>query len=170
LKRQQETEKQETAQTPKHVVCDKQYSSTQPEQKSTDIFETFESSEKQHDNSADQEELDAIANINNFTKLNDECLPKNDVFTEKKVNERKRKPSEDKSFCISTQRKFDKLEIKKTPNDIPKAQNENKEESQLKNSDKVCASDSKLSSFTPHNTSGLIIESKEKVSLNSNSI
>lgn len=104
--------------------------------------------------------------------MNDECdkLPKNDVFAEKKVNERKSEPSESESFenlqrpYLSSQQKSDEKE------DIPKAQNESKEESQLKNSDKVCASDSKLSSFTPHNTSGLIIESKEKVSLNSNSI
>lgn len=115
--------------------------------------------------SADQEELDAIASINISAKPNDEYdkLSKNDfVFGEKKVNERKRKPSEDKSFCISTQRKFDKLEIKKTPN-------ENKE-IQLKNSNIVGVSDSKLTPFTQHGASGLIIENKEKVELNFNFI
>jgi len=113
--------------------------------------------------SADQEELDAIASINISAKPNDEYdkLSKNDfVFGEKKGNERKRKPSEDRSFGISTQKKFDKLGIQKTAN-------ENKEP-QLKDPNKVCASDSKLDSFTPHGASGLIIENKEKVELNFN--
>uniref|UniRef100_A0A1I8BE01 SPOC domain-containing protein n=1 Tax=Meloidogyne hapla TaxID=6305 RepID=A0A1I8BE01_MELHA len=148
-------------------ICDKQIS-TQENQKSSDKIQPLDQQLQKNTSdignllkeNADQEELDAIASINNPARLNDDDkLPKNDfIFVEKSSNERKRKSSETETFSISTKKKCDKKE------EIQKTANENREPKLENPLNKVSVSDSKLASFTPHSVSERILESKEKPS------
>jgi len=71
LKRQQENEKKslDSNQTSQHVVYDKQFSSIQQEQKSSD---TVTAHGQQYENSVEHEKFGAFANINNSAKLSAE--------------------------------------------------------------------------------------------------
>ena len=115
------------------------------------------------DDSAIQEELDAIANIQLTIGLKNECdkvLKNESIIVEKIVTERKRKPSEDEAFSTSTQNEFDKKE------DIQEVTHEEQSSKLQDPATLVCASTSKKSKLTPSTTqisSERIIENKEKV-------